>query len=236
MKLDFTNERVLAVTAHPDDAELHCAGTLARAKQDGAEVAICVMCGGDKGQSARPVANLAQVRRREMAAAAKLLGAELFACGYGDGTLRDGLRPRRRLLEIYRLFRPTLVLAHFPGDYHPDHRAAAALAEAVSWFCASKGHRSRAPIMEQPPSLWWMDTIDMLGFEPGFWVEVTDGIELKERMLRCHQSQLRRAQDPDFTSLLKLMRRQYRLRGAQAGVPAAEAFCLHQVFKRCRAW
>jgi N-acetylglucosamine malate deacetylase 1 len=49
MKLSFTNDRVMAVMAHPDDAELLCAGTLARAKADGAAIAICVMCAGDKG-------------------------------------------------------------------------------------------------------------------------------------------------------------------------------------------
>ena len=35
MRLDFSGERVLAVVAHPDDAELLCAGTLARARRDG---------------------------------------------------------------------------------------------------------------------------------------------------------------------------------------------------------
>src|SRR6266704_1525308 len=62
MKLNFENERVLAVVAHPDDAELLCAGTLARAKADGAAIASCVMCRGDKGQPVKAVANLAEVR------------------------------------------------------------------------------------------------------------------------------------------------------------------------------
>ena len=53
MKLNFQNERVLAVVAHPDDAELLCAGTLARARNDGAEIGICVLCRGDKGQPAK---------------------------------------------------------------------------------------------------------------------------------------------------------------------------------------
>jgi len=32
MRLDFAGERLLGVVAHPDDAEMLCAGTLARAK------------------------------------------------------------------------------------------------------------------------------------------------------------------------------------------------------------
>ena len=89
MRLDFSNERLLAVVAHPDDAEYLCAGTLARAKADGAAVGICVLCRGDKGQPGMPVENLAEVRRREMAAAAKLLGAELFGGEVDDGVIRD---------------------------------------------------------------------------------------------------------------------------------------------------
>src|SRR5581483_44559 len=128
MRLDFAGERVLAVVAHPDDAELLCAGTLARARADGAAVAVCVLCRGDKGQPAERVADLTAVRRREMAGAAKLLGAELFRGGIGDGELCDDLTTRRKLIRVYRAFAPTLVLAHAPQDYHPDHRAAAALA------------------------------------------------------------------------------------------------------------
>src|SRR5437016_2600539 len=152
MKLNFKAERVLGVVAHPDDAELLCAGTLARAKRDGAAIAICVLCKGDKGQPSEKVANLAATRRKEMTASANLLGAQLFLEGNCDGTLMDSNPERLKLVEIYRQFKPTLVLAHAPEDYHPDHRAASVLAEAASWFCASRGHKTRSPALKAPPA------------------------------------------------------------------------------------
>ena len=236
MKLDFHNERVLAVVAHPDDAELLCAGTLARARADGAAVAIAVLCRGDGGVPPGPVRNLAALRRREAAAAAKLLGASLFPGTVADGALADTVPVRRRLTEIYRRFRPTLVLAHSQADYHPDHRAAGALAEAASWFSASRGQRTRSPALAAAPALWWMDTLGMGGFEPGFYVDVSAFRGLKERMLACHRSQIARVVDRDFAPLADLMRRQSETRGAQAGVAAAEAFRIHDAFKRARAW
>jgi LmbE family N-acetylglucosaminyl deacetylase len=236
MKLNFKGDRVIAVVAHPDDAELLCAGTLARAKQDGAAIAICVLCRGDKGQPSRKIPNLATVRRMEVRASAKLLEAELFLGEQSDGELYDTPAMRLRLLEIYRQFKPTLVLAHAPEDYHPDHRAASALAEAASWFCASHGHRTRSPAMASPTALWWMDTIGMQQFTPGFFVEVTAYVGLKTQMLACHQSQLSRGKDSDFSPLAEIMRQQFRARGMQAGVEAAEAFRTHNVFKRARAW
>jgi LmbE family N-acetylglucosaminyl deacetylase len=236
LKLNFQGERVLAVVAHPDDAELLCAGTLARAKTDGAAIALCVLCRGDKGQPSRAIRNLGVVRRKEMKAAARLLGADLFLGGFPDAALADTAPQRSKLVEIYRKFRPTLVLAHAVEDYHPDHRAASALAEAASWFSASRGHKTRSQALAVPPALWWMDTINMNGFEPGFHVEISQQVQIKEQMLACHRSQLSRGRDGDFAPLAELMRLQYRTRGAQAGVPAAEAFRAHQSFKRARAW
>ena len=236
MKLDFRAERVLAVVAHPDDAELFCAGTLARAKKDGAAIAICVLCQGDKGQSSEPVKNLARIRRDETVASAELLGAELFLGEEADGALADTPAQRLKLVEIFRRFKPTLVMAHSLEDYHPDHRAASQLAEASSWLCASRGHRTRSPALKGPPAVWWMDTMSMHGFTPGFYVDVSEFVNVKTQMLGCHHSQLRRGKDADFSPLAELMRVQFRARGLQAGVDAAEAFQAHLAFKRARAW
>jgi LmbE family N-acetylglucosaminyl deacetylase len=236
VKLNFQNERVLAVVAHPDDAELLCAGTLARANGDGAKIAVCVLCRGDKGQPKKDIVNLFAVRRKETLTAARLLGAQIYFGENPDGELADDRQCRLKLVEIYRQFRPTLVLAHDLNDYHPDHRAAGQLAEAASWFCASKGIKSSSPAMEESPALWWMDTLIMNGFLPGFYVDISSHMALKMEMLACHKSQLQRGEDADFSPLSELMRLQAAARGTQSGTAAAEAFRIHDAFKRARAW
>ena len=55
-------------------------------------------------------------------------------------------------------------------------------------------------------------------------------------MLDCHQSQLAHKKDPDFCPLAEIMQLQFRPRGMQAGIEAAEAFHTHLAFKRGRAW
>src|SRR5581483_8425588 len=143
---------------------------------------------------------------------------------------------RRKLVEVYRAFRPTLVLAHSAEDYHPDHRVAGVLAEAASWFAASPGHRTKGASLDAQPAVWWMDTIDMIGFEPGFYVDISQHTSIKHQMLHCHESQLARGNEEAFTPLEELMQRQYRARGGQVSVAAAEAFRAHHAFKRGRAW
>src|SRR5438093_1314121 len=79
-----------------------------------------------------------------------------------------------------------------------------ALAEAASWYAASGGYRTAAPAVMAPPALWWLDTIYQSDFVPGFFVDISDHLELKQRMLACHQSQMRRG-DQAFASLDAMM-------------------------------
>ncbi|HEX4150020.1 MAG TPA: PIG-L family deacetylase, partial [Pirellulales bacterium] len=185
---------------------------------------------------AEATGDLAAVREREMAAAAGLVPAELFMCGVPDGEAADTPRQRKRLIEVYRRFRPTLVLAHSPRDYHPDHRASARLADAASWFAASRGHVTASVPLDEPPQLWRMDCINRGAFRPHFYIDVSDYAELKRRMLTCHKSQLAREADADFTPLAQLLDLQMKARGAEAQTTAAEAFQIHHVLKRVRAW
>ena len=237
MRISFQDDRLLAVVAHPDDAELLCAGTLARAREDGAAAGVCILCQGDKGQPAgRWIEQLTDVRRAEMQAAADVAGLELFPVGIGDSELKDDEPTRCLLVEVLRRFRPTLILAHADNDYHVDHRTASQLAEIASWQCASHSRPNLGPPLPAPPALWWMDTIGMQGFQPQFYIDISRQVELKDRMLACHASQLSRSADADFTSLPELMRNQYQTRGRQASVAAAEAFRCYHAFKRSRAW
>lgn len=236
MQLDFSEERILAVVAHPDDAELLCAGTLARARSEGAHVAICVLCQGEKGQPEGTIADLAIVRRDEMQSAAEILSAKLFTTEVPDSTLRDRDNVRGALVAVMREFRPTLLLGHAPEDYHADHRAASLLTETCSWLCASSGQTDGAQPLETPPELWWMDTVGMQQFAPTMYVDISQFVAVKEQMLNCHASQLQRAGEAGFVSLRDLMRNQYETRGLQSGVAAAEVFRPHHSFKRTRAW
>ncbi|WP_299467414.1 PIG-L family deacetylase [uncultured Gimesia sp.] len=236
MKLNFQQERILAVVAHPDDAELLCAGTLARAHSEGATIGICVLCQGDKGQPKPPIHNLTEVRQQEMQSAAKLLGADLFFGESPDGVLFDSVEQRLILTEVIRQFSPTLVLAHSQSDYHADHRAASVITEAATWFSASAGNQTQSSALNKPPVLWWLDTVNMTQFEPHFYIDVSKFVDIKLAMLNCHQSQLQRGTDASFSPLQDLMLQQCATRGAQSGVSAAEAFRSHTAWKRCAAW
>ncbi|MDA8148628.1 MAG: PIG-L family deacetylase, partial [Actinomycetota bacterium] len=127
-------DRVLVVTAHPDDVDFGMAGTVSVWTKSGTEVAYCVVTDGDAGGSDRSVSrsDMAALRRDEQRAAAAELGvADVRFLGYPDGRLAATLDVRRDISRVIRSFRPDRVVAQSPDRNwqriyasHPDHLAA----------------------------------------------------------------------------------------------------------------
>lgn len=130
---------VLALAPHPDDAEIHCGGTLARLAAGGATVHIVVATDGSKGSFIEEGEDLAVLRAEEMRrAAAALVAQPPVLLGFGDMEL-DALPPgvlRERFVAAIRRVRPDIVFAPDPYalyEPHPDHRAVAwAAIEAIN--------------------------------------------------------------------------------------------------------
>ena len=131
---DDVPERVLVVTAHPDDVDFGAAGTVARWTAAGAEVVYCIVTDGDAGgfDPAVPRSEIPLIRRAEQTAAGAEVGVtDLRFLGYPDGRLVASIELRRDLSRVIREVRPTRVLAQSPERNwnriyasHPDHLAA----------------------------------------------------------------------------------------------------------------
>ena len=133
--------RLGCVFAHPDDETFSVGGTLARAAAAGMRSDLFCATDGGAGKSSGLAissrAELASVRRNELAAAARILGiASLTTPGHGDGMLRD-VDPDRLVGEIVlflRTHRPEVVVTFGPEGAptgHRDHRAISRAATAA---------------------------------------------------------------------------------------------------------
>lgn len=196
--------RILAVFAHPDDAEFSFGGSVARWTSDGAEVAYVCATDGSAGVNEPGWTReaIAEVRARELRAAAKVLGvADVVILGYVDGYLEVTLDLRRDLTREVRRFRPDVIVTLDPSTpwvarryiNHPDHLAVGLAMMAVI--------NPDAPSRPQFPEL--LDE----GFEPfevpELWLPVWDPAEADEVVdigqaigtkvaaLHAHESQMR---------------------------------------------
>src|SRR5262249_15525732 len=112
-----TRPRVMAIFAHPDDAEFLCSGTVARLTRSGYRAHYVLPTSGDKGSDdpgATPE-RLVVVREAEQLAAAKILGVEeVTFLRHGDGELEVTIPFRRELAEVIRRGQPDIVLTFDP--------------------------------------------------------------------------------------------------------------------------
>ena len=114
--------RIIAFGAHPDDAELKAAGVAALWAAAGHKVKFVAATNGDVGHFAMAGGPLAQRRKAEVQACAKILGIEVDVLDNHDGELMPTLENRKTFARLIREWQADIVLGHRPYDYHPDHR------------------------------------------------------------------------------------------------------------------
>ncbi|MBM4183478.1 MAG: PIG-L family deacetylase [Gemmatimonadetes bacterium] len=130
---------LLAIFAHPDDESLACGGLLARAAAEGARVSLLCLTRGEHGPTGGSLAagvTLADVRARELEAAAGVLGIhDVILRDHEDGML-PWIDPARLDADILEAIQSTeadvVVTFDEDGLYgHPDHVAVHARTTAV---------------------------------------------------------------------------------------------------------
>jgi LmbE family N-acetylglucosaminyl deacetylase len=192
-------DRILTVTAHPDDVDFGVAGSVAAWTAAGAAVTYCVVTDGDAGgfDPTVPRSQIPEIRRAEQTAAAAEVGVkDLIWLGYPDGRLEATIDLRRDLARVIRQVRPQRVVCPSPERLwdrifasHPDHLAAgeatlcAVYPDARNPFAfpelAAEG--LEAHVVEE---LWIMASP-----RTDTYVDVTDTFDAKVAALRAHKSQ-----------------------------------------------
>jgi len=225
-------ERVLVVTAHPDDVDFGAAGSVATWTHAGVEVAYCIVTDGDAGGSDRTVkrAEVAALRREEQREAAAKVGvSDVTFLGYPDGRLLPTLELRRDISRVIRRFRPDRVVTQSPERNwerlyasHPDHLAAGE-ATACAVYPDARNPFAHPELLDEGlephtvSELWVMATE-----RANRVVDATDHFDRKLAALRSHRSQVGKGED-----LENLLRPWMSGAALSAGLPdgrLAEAF------------
>ncbi len=229
------NKTVLALMAHPDDAEFLCAGTLIRLAEAGWEIHIATATPGDCGTMTESPEDISATRTNEAKNSAALIGATYYCLDERDGLVVYDKPTVRKAMDLFRRVAPSLAFTHAPKDYMMDHEMASLLARAAS-FLYGAPNISPHPRLDRStvPYLYYCDPvggIDPLGnpVTPTTYVDISGQLEKKMEMLAAHASQrewLRAHHGTD--EYLDAMRRHAEMRGQEAGIAAAEAFVQHR--------
>jgi LmbE family N-acetylglucosaminyl deacetylase len=220
-------ERVMVITAHPDDSEFGAGGTVAKMVKEGREVTYVIVTNGNKGSGDRTMTpeRLARIREEEQRNAAAVLGvSSVQFLGYPDCEVEDTRDLRRDVSREIRRFRPDLVICQNPnrtsnlGASHRDHRTTGGVAIDCVYPLA-RDHMAFPELMPEFEPHKVREVYVMQWEDPDVVVDISDTMDLKLKALACHVSQI-----GDFAAVEKRVRERSAFLGKSRGYAYAEAF------------
>ena len=227
MKLD-----ILAISAHPDDIELSCSGTLIAHKSQGYTTGILDLTEGEMSTRGTPA-----TRQKESAEASEIMGLSMREnLGLSDAKFDLSFENQLRVIKVLRKFRPEIILANALYDRHPDHvRAAELIEEAVFKSGLVKIETEGEKGIQSP----WRPKkvyhyIQSVSLKPDFICDISAHMEEKMAAIRVFKSQFfdpkstepdTYISNPDFLKLIEARSREW---GHRIGVSFGEGFVQRQ--------
>ncbi|WP_209330338.1 bacillithiol biosynthesis deacetylase BshB1 [Lunatimonas salinarum] len=178
---------ILAIAAHPDDAELSCSGTIASHVAKGYRVGILDLTQGEMGTRGTPA-----IRLEESNAAARVLGLSAREnLAFEDVFFSEEKKYQVEIAKILRKYRPEIVLANAITDRHPDHGKGGSLATKA---CFLSGLRRLETEIDGVPQDAWRPKavyhyIQNNYIEPDLVVDISDYWEVKKNSILAFKSQ-----------------------------------------------
>ena len=227
MKLD-----ILAFGAHPDDVELGAGATLAKEIANGKKVGIVDLTRGELGTRGS-----AEIRDKEAAAAAKILGVEIREnLGFADGFFTNDKEHQLDIIRMVRKYQPDIVLCNAINDRHIDHPKGSnlvsdacflsGLVKIDTWASGTSQEKWRPKLVYH--------YIQWKNIEPDFVVDVSEHMEIKMKSVNAYASQFYDAnsKEPSTPISSKNFQESIRYRaadlGRMIGVTYAEGFTVER--------
>jgi bacillithiol biosynthesis deacetylase BshB1 len=205
---------ILAIMAHPDDAELLCGGALALAATQGRAVGILDLTAGEGGTWGTP-----ETRAAEADEAARILGvATRRNAGLPDMALENSIGVRAYVASLVRELRPRTVILHWPDARHPDHHAASQLGYDACFLAGLKRARIDGE-PHRPHKVIYALSYREEPVKPSFVVDITPVFERKIDAIFAFGSQFeeRTAMGDVFGGGERPLREQLRAHAAHYG-------------------
>lgn len=223
--------RALVISAHPDDIEFSCAGTVAKWADEGAEVTYCIATDGTAGTQDRDLMGkkLHDIRVAESEAAASAAGvSEIVWLNHRDGYVEYNLDLRRDIARVFRRYKPHRFVVLDPTPViddrfinHPDHRAVGQASLDVSMTAGTTPGIFPELLSEGLDPWRGLRELWITGPAGGpVVVDITSTIDRKIESLTCHRSQI----GEDIAAVGEWVRGWCAELGAPHGYDYAESF------------
>ncbi len=220
-----TRKTVLVVAAHPDDEVLGCGGVIARHADAGDRVYPFILAEGATSRGGATGGDETELLQEAARNAARVLGAEPPRFGGLPDNRLDSvplLDVIKRIEAVVEELEPSIVYTHHGGDLNIDHRIAHQAAVTACRPLPGAAVRTIYAFETVSSTEWASDAIAG-AFRPTRFVDISAQLDRKMEALGCYAVEMRpfpHARSKEAVAALA------RVRGASAGVTAAEAFAV----------
>lgn len=229
----MNSKKVLAIFAHPDDAEQFCGGTLILLKQKGYQILITALTAGECGSNKLKPSEIVIIRQKEAKLGASIIGADYQCMNIADGTVSYDLTTTKRIVKLIREYKPEIIFTHPIIDYMTDHSH---LGKLLLWAIPETTHKNfqidiKAKPLSKQPYLYHADPqglIDASGqiVKVNRIVDINSVIEQKLKALSAHKSQMDflTVKNASQINVIEKTRRWAITRGQQVRIKYGEGF------------
>ena len=222
--------KLMVVGAHAGDAEVTCGGLIARYTSEGHEAVIVHMTLGERGHPTLPEEDYGKQKRLEAERAAKVLGAKAVFLPYRDGELEPSAEVKFRVCDVIRRFKPEILITHWKGSFHRDHRATHDIVLDAVFYAALPSIKRAEPAHRVRALYFAENWEDPFGFEPHMYVDISDVFEIWKEAASAYAFARGETGFPyiEYYSCL------FRLRGIEAGFKYAQALMMPEMQRRLK--
>jgi LmbE family N-acetylglucosaminyl deacetylase len=131
-----------------------------------------------------------EIRSKEKAAAAKVLGVERSLLGLPNRQVEHNLQSRYKMAAAIRIHRPDWIFTPYPIDAHPDHVAVTRIVEDARFD--AKLTKTDIPGDPWYPKriIYYFATHLRMNFNPTFCIDISQQIDQKMNAVGCYESQM----------------------------------------------
>ncbi|MGH9668241.1 MAG: PIG-L deacetylase family protein, partial [Bryobacteraceae bacterium] len=130
---------IMAIAAHPGDALFTMGATVARHIHDGGGGLFLSLSLGERGHPAIPPAEYGVMQREATEKAASLLNAGTAFLDYADAQIPANEAAALAVCDLIREHKPAIVVTHWQGSWHLDHRNTFRIVRDAIFFSGLSG-------------------------------------------------------------------------------------------------
>lgn len=183
-----SKKHIVAVGGHIGDAEITAGLLVTKYAAAGHRATILHMTAGEKGNPRMDAAEYKKQRIREARDAAQKMGAsDCIVLNHPDGELNADEQTFYEMCDLVRDLKPDIVLTHWRGSFHRDHRATYQIVMEGGFLAALPGIRRKQPAHLIKGLYYLENWEDMEDYQPDLWVDVSDAFDSWVKACEVHQ-------------------------------------------------